>query len=72
MSAAPARNWVTVATPNYVYVTLPDRAAFDLLDLPMRDHRTRASGRNVLTKSLEAAGVMVVFQHWLTEPAVPA
>ncbi|MNT93763.1 hypothetical protein D3C72_2353120 [compost metagenome] len=53
-----------------MFVGIADRAEFDRLALPATDHRHQKSEhvprRNVLTKSLEAEGVMVVFQHWLS------
>ncbi|MNT52257.1 hypothetical protein D3C72_1892730 [compost metagenome] len=64
------RSWASVATPTCVFVGIADRGEFDRLALPAKDHRQQISElvprRNVLVKSLEADGVMVVFQHWLT------
>ncbi|MDW3683911.1 hypothetical protein RA280_19615 [Cupriavidus sp. CV2] len=63
------RNWASVATPTCVFVGIVDRKEFDRLALPGKDHRQHISEsvprRNVLSKALEADGVMVVFQHWL-------
>ncbi|AQV94786.1 hypothetical protein BJN34_12935 [Cupriavidus necator] len=63
------RNWASVTTPTCVFVGIADRAEFDRLALPAKDHRQQVSEmvppRNVLTKALDADGVMVVFQHWI-------
>ncbi|KWR88806.1 hypothetical protein [Cupriavidus sp. IDO] len=63
-------SWASVVTPTCVFVGIADREEFDRLALPAKDHRQQINElvprRNVLTKSLEAEGVMVVFQHWLT------
>lgn len=49
-----------------VYIGVPDRAAFDRIARPCRDH---APEKQLLTKSVEADGVYVVFQHWLERSA---
>lgn len=64
------RSWASVTTPTVVFVGIANREEFDRLALPGKDHRQQISEqvprRNVLSKALEADGVMVVFQHWLT------
>ncbi len=59
------RNWASITLPTVVFVGIADREEFERLALPATDHRKREVRRNVLTESLEADGVMVVFQHWL-------
>lgn len=54
-----------VVSPTSVYVVIADRVQFDRIALPAIDHTTRAVPRKVLTKTLEADGLMVIFQHWI-------
>jgi len=60
-------NWATVCGPHAVFVAIGSREQFDAIDLPAIDHRQRESGRPVLTKSIEQAGVLVVLQHWVND-----
>jgi len=57
-------NFVNIAHPHIVYIGIADRAEFDSLDLPCSDHGENDRG-HVLVKSLEASGVMVIFQYWI-------
>ncbi len=47
-----------------VFVGVAKRDEFDRLALPCLDHGENDSG-HVLSKSLEADGVRIVFQYWL-------
>jgi len=64
-----ARNWASVSLLTVVFIGIANREEFDRLAVPTKDHRHQVSERvprrNVLTKSIEADGVTVVFQHWL-------
>lgn len=53
-------------TPNgkHVFVGVGDRAKFDAIALPCIDHGENKRGQ-VLTKTIEANGCCVVFQHWI-------
>lgn len=51
-----------------VYVLLKDRAEFDRLKLEATDHGEDERGGHVLSKSLDANGVMVIFQFWIKSP----
>lgn len=47
-----------------VYILMKNREEFDFLALPVTDHGEDNNG-HVLSKSLAADGVHVVFQYWL-------
>lgn len=53
-----------VATPTVIYVVIDDRADFDKIDRPASEHITPGVG-HCLAKTVEQAGVLVIFQHWL-------
>lgn len=55
-------DWVSVTLPDFIFVGIADRAAFDKIALPVTDGAER--DRAVLTKSMTGNGVTVVFQHW--------
>lgn len=59
------RHYVGIPHPTLVYVLLDDKAEFDRIGLAETDHGKNDKG-HVLSKSLKADGMMVVFQHWLT------
>ena len=63
-----AGNWAAVATPTCIFIGIRDRAEFDKLAQPALDCRTATPARQVLVKTIEAAGLMVVVQHWLDWP----
>jgi hypothetical protein len=46
-----------------IYIGVPDRAAFDRIARPCTDH----APKNLLTKTVDADGIYIVFQHWLLE-----
>lgn len=49
-----------------MYVIFEDRAAFDLIDLPMTDHGPKSHG-HVITKNIDG-DQYVVFQYWIEKP----
>lgn len=51
-----------------IYVIIDDRAAFDLLDLPMTDHGPKPTG-HVLSKVIDGACWYIIFQHWIKHAA---
>lgn len=54
----------------WIYVIVPDRAKFDMIERPVTDHGEKEDGSHVLTKSVgeslasETHGT-VIFQHWI-------
>jgi hypothetical protein len=49
-----------------VYVLVADRLKFDQIPLPCVEHDNRVAKRgHLLSKTLDADQLMVVFQHWL-------
>lgn len=54
---------VLIATPRIVYVAIGSRAEFDKLDAPVSEPESK----KVLVKRVEQNGVLVIFQHWLTQ-----
>jgi hypothetical protein len=61
-------DFVGIIDGQLVYIGIADRTKFDLLDLPATDHGDGPRG-HVISKSIEEAGVRVVFQHWVKAPA---
>lgn len=68
-----APNFCSAAGPTVVYCGIPKRADFDKLALPARDGGIKEvlagdplakRPRQLLLKSMEANGVLVIFQHW--------
>jgi len=56
-------NWVSVMTPNYIYVGIAKREDFDRIGLPVGS--TGSADKPVLCKTAQDAnGCTVVFQHW--------
>lgn len=62
-----AKHYVGIADPKLIYVLLEDRGEFDKIGLPATDHG-QGSGGHVLTKTVKADDMMVVFQHWIRQP----
>jgi hypothetical protein len=52
---------------NLMYIIFEDRAAFDLIDLPMTDHGLKPHG-HVITKNIEHEQQYLVFQFWIEKP----
>ena len=52
---------------NLMYVIFEDRAAFDLLNLPLTDHGPKPHG-HVITKNVEHDNQYIVFQYWIEKP----
>lgn len=48
-----------------IYVLIDDRVTFDLIALPVSDHREYTSKKQLLTKTESSGPVYIVFQHWL-------
>jgi len=61
-----AKHYVGIADPKLICVVLEDRDEFDLIGLDATDAGENERGGHVLFKSIEANGVRVVFQHWIT------
>lgn len=64
-------NFIGVASETLVYVGVADRAAFDRIGVPVRDHGENENG-HVLSKTVGNFGrdeVTVIFQHWLKPAA---
>lgn len=54
---------------NTIFVIVEDRAAFDLIDLPVTDHGPKESGGHVITKTIEhGLHYMIIFQFWIQKP----
>jgi hypothetical protein len=54
---------------NLMYVIFEERAAFDLIDLPMTDHGPKPDGHgHVLSKNIDHDGQYIVFQYWIEKP----
>jgi hypothetical protein len=54
-----------------IYIGFADRAAFDRIALPCTDHGEKDHG-HVLTKSLDAGGIYIVFQYFLKSRTIEA
>lgn len=65
------QEFVEVADPKLIYVGLDSRTAFDLIARPCTDHCENEKG-HVLFKTVEQAGVRVVFQYWLKSLTIEA
>lgn len=61
--------FVGVATPTLIFVGMPSREAFDMIDAPVGDIGIKPDGTHVLTKTVgNLVGgdkPTVVFQYWL-------
>lgn len=49
-----------------VWIIIDNRAAFDLIDLPMTDHGPKPTG-HVISKVIDGP-YYIIFQHWITRP----
>lgn len=63
------QQFVSVPSPNFIYVGIKDRAAFDMIAALSHDHGLNDNG-HVLTKTVEQNGVRVVFQYWIKSRTV--
>jgi hypothetical protein len=51
-----------------IFVVMEDRAAFDLIDLPLYDHGKKPNGGHVITKSIDEKRQHIIFQFWIIKP----
>lgn len=56
----------------FVFVLIKERDVFDDLPPPVTDHGIGDHGGHVLTKTIEADGIRVIFQRWLIQPSLPS
>ena len=56
------RNFVAVTSGRCVYIGVKDKDKFDSIERPMVD-----CGNNVLAKSVEQEGVIVIFQYHIEQ-----
>lgn len=61
------RNWAYVSSPTKVVVGIATRAEFQRIALPEMDHRAEQPAQALLSKTLDAGGITVVFQFWINE-----
>jgi hypothetical protein len=53
---------------NLIYVIVANRAAFDLIDLPLRDNGPKENGGHVLSKASFTGSLDIIFQFWIAQP----
>lgn len=68
-----ARDWFSSgsigAHGRTTLVLVDERAAFDLIELPVMEHRKEPrEAPHLLTKAIEQGAVTVIFQHWIEKP----
>ncbi|HMJ27302.1 MAG TPA: hypothetical protein VK512_01130 [Xanthobacteraceae bacterium] len=62
---AHSEDFVGIHNPRLLFISVGDRAAFDLIERPARDAGENDDGNHVLVKTVEEGGVTVIFQHWI-------
>ncbi len=70
LNELPEEPFVGIATPELVFVGVPNRAEFDKINLPPRE--INGDTGHLIVKRLEGDSVTVIFQHWLPLKALGA
>jgi hypothetical protein len=64
-------DYVAIVDGHLIYILIDKRDEFDRIALPVVDNGENENG-HVLSKSIDRAGIYIVFQHWLKERTIEA